>query len=118
MSCEIDGCNEVERTTYPRARKEHCCDACRQTIRIGDRYARIFVIWDREPAVWIHCARCNLLFGRIAGRHRELQTGEGVQFDLDCGHSWQEIFDEPPPDDVARLAFLTQDEAQQEFSAQ
>jgi hypothetical protein len=116
MSCDIDGYNEVERTTYPRARKEHRCDACRETIRVGDRYARTFIVWEGEPETWFHCARCNALFKGISGRHRELRTGEGVQFDLDCGHSWQEIFDEEPPPEIARLAFLTPDEAQKELA--
>ena len=36
---------------------------------------------------------------------------ETVQWDLNCGASWDEEFG-PVPDEVARLAFLTPDEAQ------
>lgn len=40
------------------------------------------------------------------------ESGEGVRYDLDCGVSWEEAFDGPPPEDVAALAFMGRDEAQ------
>lgn len=118
MSCEIEGCNEVERTTRPRARKEHRCCACAGTIRPGDRYERTFVVWEGESDTIVHCLRCASMFRAITRRQRELEHEVGARYDLDCGHSWQDAFDEEPPPEIARLAFLTPDEAQKEFASQ
>jgi len=120
MSCEIDGTNEVESSTTQRARKEHRCCACRETIRVGDLYRRTFVVYEREPETFKHCLRCTAMFDAIirAQRGADLDYWErGVAWRLDCGHDWQEMFDDDPPPEVARLAFLTPDEAQRELAA-
>ena len=94
---------------WRKARKEHVCFACRETIRAGDRYHYTSQIDKGEFNQFKHCARCWAICGAI------LEAGaESVQYDLRCGVSWQEAFGENPPDEVARLAFLTPDEAQRE----
>ena len=45
--------------TTQRARKEYCCDECRQTINHGDTYVRIFGVWDGDARTYFHCERCD-----------------------------------------------------------
>lgn len=88
-----------------KARKEHTCFACHETIRKGDRYHRTAQLYDGTPDVFKHCARCWMLVERI------IHVNGSCQWDLNCGTAWEEEHG-PVPDDVARLAFLTPDEAQ------
>lgn len=94
------------------ARKPHKCYACREEIRIGDCYHVTVQKNDGELLMFKHCARCDALVGAL------LDAGaESVQWDLHCGVSYREAFGEDPPPEIARLAFLTPDEAQREILA-
>jgi hypothetical protein len=118
MSCESDGFyNEVERTTRHVAKKQHGCCACDDPIRPGDVYEYTFTKFEGEVSTFKHCLRCATLFHAIARRQREQGLDVGVQFDLGCGHSWEETFDEDPPPEIARLAFFTPEEAQRELAS-
>lgn len=85
--------------------KEHRCYACRETIRIKDKYHYTSGIWDKEPDSYKHCARCWKLLEHLS------KTGEAVRFDLNCG----EVYEGSEPEILA-LAFVTRDEMQQELS--
>lgn len=117
MSCEIDGSNDIERYSRHRSRKKRRCSACPEPIRRGDVYVRIFVVHDGTADSYAHCLRCHAVFLAASRRHLELDTDQGVRFDLGCGHDWRSSFDEDPPAELARLAFLTADEAQSELAA-
>ena len=95
--------------SYPRARQPHRCVACHETIRPRDVYVRTFVVCEGEPSVWQHCLRCNALLRALSD-----VGAEDVDIRLNCGHTWEEQFG-PCPESVARLAFLTADEAQVEI---
>ena len=43
---------------------------------------------------------------------------EGFIHGFMCGHDWEDVFEGPPPPEVARLAFLTQEEAQREMATE
>lgn len=97
---------------WRKARKEHRCYACRETIRTGDRY-HFTAQKDDAFATYKHCARCWMMGGAI------LEAGaDSWQYDLRCGVSWREAFDEEPPENIARLAFMTPDEAQKAISGE
>jgi hypothetical protein len=115
MSCEIDGGNDVETESHHRARQEHTCCACRETIRKGDRYRKTFVVFEGDAYTYKHCLRCATMFDAIWRRMRAEDWGEAVDWELNCGHTWQENFAEDPPEHIARLAFMTADEMQQEL---
>lgn len=89
--------------TWRRARVEHRCCACGETIPAGHRYHYASGIWDDHPGSFKHCARCWHLFLLIEERT------EGTALLLNCGELWRDNFDAPEP---AELAFLTPDEAQ------
>jgi hypothetical protein len=104
-----EGAPEAWSERWRRARKEHRCCACRETIRAGDRYHYVSGIWEGGPASFKHCARCWAMFAELTERTR---WGDSVALQLDCGQSWEDVFTDAPPDEIAALAFLTPDEAQ------
>lgn len=98
--------NEFESHEQVRARKQHQCFACREVIRPGDRYSRTVNKSDGEFTMFRHCLRCWAIMDAL------LSAGaESVQYDLNCGTEYEDAFG-PIPDALARLAFLTPDEAQ------
>lgn len=102
----------MQSDTHPRARKEHRCDGCDETIRRGDRYLRCFGVWDSEPSVWKYCLRCECVINAIMSQ----PGNDGFMHGFECGHSWEDVFESDPPEHVARLAFMTPDEAQKELA--
>lgn len=115
MSVDVDsfdGANEVENHEHRVARKEHKCSACRETIRPGDLYSYNFFVLEGSNSTVKRCLRCETIYSEISKR----LDGDSVPDErLQCGHSWEENFNEPPPDEIARLAFMTKDEIQAEF---
>ena len=110
MSHEISDCYRSYEELLRRARKEHCCDACKETIRVGDRYARIFIRDSDGQADTIkRCLRCQELHEHL----RSLAPGELWPAErLDCGEEYADHWGDGPPEDIAKLAFLTKDEMQ------
>jgi hypothetical protein len=117
MSCDsedLETC-EVWRKKMTRARKEHGCDCCTDPIRRGDLYSYTFYILDGDASTMKRCLRCETLYQRLVKLHERHGTGEAVDPELNCGHSFDEVFGEPAPDELARLAFMTPAEIQAEF---
>ena len=107
--CEDGEWSEPIADEWRRARKEHKCFACREIIKVGDRY---HFVAQKDDAFFTvkHCARCWAMGKAI------LEAGaDSWQYDLRCGVSWQEAFGGDPPAEVERLAFLTREEAQKEL---
>lgn len=104
-----DFCDEYSTTlasTWVNARKEHKCMACRETIRRGHRYHRHASVYDGSISVWRHCVRCWLMCEAL------WKAGAGyIDFELNCGETWEENYGALPPD-VAALAFMSPDDAQ------
>lgn len=90
---------------YRVARKEHHCCACRETIRVGDRYHYASGVWDGSGGSFKHCLRCWAMLEALEGKI------EGAVLTLDCGEDWTKTIGELP-EDVAALAFMTRDEMQ------
>lgn len=92
---------------WRKARKEHKCCACHEMIRKGDHYHFLAGIWDGESfARFKHCARCWAILRALWAADAE------PELHLDCGETWESALEGPVPEEVARLAFLTPDEAQ------
>lgn len=105
---------EVNRRTFRRARKEHRCCACSETIRVGDVYRNWFVVFDGNAETNKYCLRCARMYDEISKRMDSYEEAPDIH--LACGHDWEEIHGEPPPEDIARLAFMTPDEQQRELA--
>lgn len=109
MSHEPDEAYAVYNERFPRARKSHICDACKETIRTGDRYAHVGIVFEGEGETIRRCLRCQRMHEEL----RQMDPGRLWPDErLDCGQKYEEEWGEPPPSDVASLAFLTPDEAQ------
>lgn len=114
MSCDVgDEYPDVSREKLQRAQKEHRCCACKETIRRGDIYRYVMIIFEGEPESWKYCLRCAAMFDAV---NRALPGDQAPDPNLDCGHTWEELHGECPPE-IERLAFLTADEAQKELAA-
>ena len=99
-----------------RARKDHVCSACSETIRRGDLYIYEFSVFDGNSDTVKRCLRCDAIYGHLVDRHRKIDDAH-VDRELRCGHDYDEVFSEVPPEAVAALAFMTADEAQAAFGS-
>jgi hypothetical protein len=113
MSHEVDECYTVHRNERRRARKEHRCSACRETIRAGDVYHSIFTVFDGDSRTFKRCLRCEALHAHLVLKGTEATGRDRTypQEDLSCGIPYEDEWG-PIPDDIARLAFVTADEMQ------
>jgi hypothetical protein len=99
-----------------KARKEHRCCACRETIRVGDYYSLTTVIGDGTVDVWKRCPRCqaiHLHLRTLRDDYEEVWPDE----QLDCGEEYTKHWNRPPPPEIAELAFVTRDEMQARVKA-
>jgi hypothetical protein len=95
-----------------RARKEHQCCACRETIRKGDVYQSSFAVgYTHEPERYKHCLRCAKMLSEIL---KAVPYNASIAWDLNCGEDWKDTIGELP-EEVAALAFMTADDAQQKL---
>jgi hypothetical protein len=94
-----------------RARKEHQCCACLETIRKGDVYQSSFAVgYTHEPERYKHCIRCATILDKVMA---ELPDAS-IAWELNCGEDWKDTIGELP-EEVAALAFMTADDAQQKL---
>ncbi len=108
-----DYCDEqadVSDRLVRRARKEHRCYACRETIRRGDKYRETSQLWDGSWSRFRHCLRCWAICEALWAK----TDGGFIEYGLDCGEKWVDNFGEQPPE-VAALAFMSPDDAQREL---
>lgn len=103
MSVYCDEQADVWNERRVKARKEHTCSACRETVRKGDRYVRDAMLSDGDWSVVIRCERCELIFDHL--QERMAGTDECADRELDCGHDYEERWGEDPPEWLAALAF-------------
>ncbi len=101
----FDGCDEVAdvwRDTRRRARKEHRCSACGDTIRRGDHYIDHLSIHRGVLDSCNRCMRCEAIYLHL----RDISDWEDQPMPaLDCGHEYQEVHGREPPPEIAALAF-------------
>lgn len=115
MSGYVDGPAAVYDEACRKARKEHTCCACEETIRPGDYYHLTTVINDGLVVRYKRCVRCQ----RIHVHLRELgdydcDGGVWPDEELSCGQDYEQHWGKPPPTEIAALAFATADEMQRD----
>ena len=90
----------------PKARVEHKCDACGETIPRGTVYSRTFYVFDGDANVTKRCPRCQVIFKHLDSRIKD--HGDDEEFcdqELNCGHEYGERWGTEPPEEIAALAF-------------
>lgn len=108
MSHGIEEIYSVYRETLRCARKAHTCDACGETIQPRHRYYSVAAVFQGEVESAKRCLRCQEIHVHL----RTLAPGDMWPDEaLNCGTDYEDEWGDLP-DDVARLAFLSQDEAQ------
>ena len=112
---------DVNQERRIRARKEHTCDACKETIERGHLYVKHTLIYEGTVDWVTRCLRCDAIYQQLCEIHREgRRKGEHEDFPdwtLDCGHEFKERWGREPPPELARLAFMTPAELQAEALA-
>ena len=113
MSQWSDECSTIANFRTIKARKEHKCHACNERIAPGETYQCDSFLFEGEWNTVKRCARCELMYRHLDGRMREERDWDTYcDSELKCGHEYEEEWGEPPPEDVAALAFMTPEEAQ------
>lgn len=100
---------DIYESAVRRSRRDRKCHACKETIRRGDRYHTDRVLFEGRWEATDRCARCETMF-RILDPL--MGSYEVCAPELNCGHTWEQNFGEPPPVEIQALAFLTPSEAQ------
>lgn len=94
---------EIYNEQFPRARKAHTCSACKETIPSGIKYARIFVLFEKEVTIYKRCLRCQKIHEHL----RKLCYKHYMWPDerLNCGLNYADEWGQEPPPEIAALAF-------------
>jgi len=118
MSCDDGESVENYQSGHVVARVEHGCACCPELIRPGDTHYRASWLYEGKYETFRRCARCHLLYLALVKLHKERKIVDdfgdlmGVDPELNCGHTFEKIFGHEPPEELARLAFLTPGEVQ------
>jgi predicted RNA-binding Zn-ribbon protein involved in translation (DUF1610 family) len=102
MSHSVDETYTLYEERFPRARKPHTCMACGERIAGGQRYARVFVLFQGDAETVKRCLRCQQIHEHL----REMSPGDTWPAErLDCGEDYEDHWGGEPPDHIAALAF-------------
>lgn len=110
MSCDGD-CEPatIWRNTKRRARKEHTCSACHETIQRTHFYIEHFSLFDGDVDTLKRCMRCETIYQHLL----DISDIEyPPQPRLDCGHEYSDCHNEPCPPEIEALAFALPGEIQ------
>ena len=78
--CDTNNATAVAHTEIRKARKEHRCDECRGTIRVGERYRHVWGVWPDgvqkthracrqclDALKWVEAHDCQTCFDATSG---------------------------------------------------
>lgn len=94
------------RDTWYRARKTHKCHACGEQIEPGQRYHYTACVSAGAVDHWKRCERCQAIYIHLHDRIRK--EGDDDEFcdpALNCGHEYEQRWEEKPPEWLAAMAF-------------
>jgi hypothetical protein len=96
----------VSHTSWRNARKAWTCSACKEPIEVGQKYRYVCFLFDGHWYTFRRCERCQAIYAHLAERMDVEGNGEEFCADaLDCGHTYEDRWDEAPPEWLAALAF-------------
>lgn len=113
MSHYVEECYSVykERTIWSRV--PHLCGACGEEIKSGHLYTRVSIVFNGSAHTVKRCLRCQTIHVHLRGL--DVLGESWPNEDLSCGLGYLEEWGHDPPEEIQRLAFITQDEAQEEL---
>jgi hypothetical protein len=108
-----DYSSQIERIISPQARKVHTCEACGEKVYQGQHYIRETIIAEGSADSVKRCLRCQAIYEHLMMS----MPGDNDVPDrrLNCGHTYEEVHGEPPPLDIAALAFMLPHEYEELF---
>lgn len=102
---------DVYRVEWRRARKDHKCEACRETIMPKHQYTITTIVCDGGIETIKRCAKCQTIHRHLESLCRAAGNDYYPAERLDCGLKYEDEWG-PLPDEIAALAFMSQEEAQ------
>lgn len=110
----------VYKSETRKARKQHVCHACGDTIMPGHQYVYIFSVYDGDTDETRRCARCEAIHSHLrekcnAERAQRRMAGKEQRWPADalnCGEDYAENWGHDPPPEIAALAFALPGEMQ------
>ncbi len=109
MSHSFDEQYSVYDENFPKARKPHTCEACKEPIAVGHRYANVKIVFEGSAETVKRCLRCQEIHEHL----RKLGDGEMWPDEkLDCGEEYRDHWRKDPPPEIAALAFELPEETQ------
>jgi len=109
MCDSIEGYCDIYENSRIKARKPRKCDACDEVIAKSHFYHRETMLFDSQWENTNRCLRCEAIYQHLSIKMSKEDMAPRPA--LDCGEVYQD-----PPESIARLAFITADEAQVEFA--
>lgn len=110
MSRSCDEYYAVYNEARRRARKPHACSACKETIRAGDVYTHVSIVFDGKAETVKRCLRCQEIHDHL--KEKGYQSEMWPDERLNCGEEYTAHWGHAPPEEIAALAFMTPDEIQ------
>src|SRR5690349_3319646 len=97
-TCDGEPCVVWDRRKR-RARKEHVCECCNETIERGHLYATHFMVYDGTQEFIKRCLRCEVIYDALEQKMRDEGTygDEAPDPRLNCGHTYEEQWGVSPP---------------------
>lgn len=80
--CDVnldDACSVWAETNVKRARKAHGCDCCGGSIRPGDSYKRIGMVFDGTASTERECRLCGVMMAMFKAMHRQWMSPSGMR---------------------------------------
>jgi uncharacterized C2H2 Zn-finger protein len=75
-------------------------------VAVGRKYHRTALLFDGNWETIVRCERCQAIYRHLSDRMaKEGDCDEFCDDHLNCGHGYQERWEEPPPEAIAALAF-------------
>lgn len=108
---ESDEAADIYQNDRRRASKDHVCCACKETIRRGDYYHHVSMLFDQSWSQWKRCLRCEAIHAHLVERSSKMDSASGWRTwpdeELNCGDDYRDVFREDPPPEIAALAFVS-----------
>lgn len=110
MSYESDERYTVYEERLHTAHKQHTCDACGRPISPGDVYCSVFTLWSDGSDSLKRCGACQKTHEHLRELCKSIEYLMWPDERLACGLDYAEEWGDDPPEEIAALAFASDEE--------